>query len=139
MDPDPIEVEYPVLSHANARLSEDGQALLVEAPTFSDETVRFALTLPDVRNLIGFLLTALAGISRDNPQLAAVMRQHGEPAAPIAISSFCVSDTALGSEAMVVIGVGPTELAFSLPLTAFDPIGRAMLTASARPAAAGPT
>ena len=137
MDNGTTRSDFPVLSYANAQVSEDGDALLVEAPTFEGGVVRFALALPDVRNLVNFLLTTMSGLGRSNPGLADWLRRNALPTEPIPISSFSVSDPEAGSDALVVIGIGPTELAFSLPAAAFDPIGRAMLTASARPSPSG--
>ena len=45
MDQDTAQIDYPVLNHASAQVTEDGRALLVECATFGNEVVRFALAL----------------------------------------------------------------------------------------------
>ena len=133
-----VRLEYPLLGEARAQLSDDGQALLIDGTAFDDTVVRFAVGLSDVRNLVAFLVTTLAKLDRQNPAVAALMQRHAMPAEPVSISSFSVSEGAGADDALMVVGVGPIELVFSLPSTAFDPIGRALLTASAKPRPSGP-
>ena len=133
-----VATDFPLLSGAQAHPSEDGQALLIEGVTFDHEVLRFALALPDVGNLIGFLLASLGKMARQSPEATEISRQRAAAREPVPISSFTVADIENGGDALVFVGVGPTELVFSLPAAAFDPIGRAMLTAGAKPSAAGP-
>lgn len=133
-----VPVDYPLLSGAQAHPSEDGRALLIEGATFDKEVLRFALALPDVRNLIGFLLSSLDKMGRQSPDIADAIRQRESAAVPVPISSFSIADTDGGEDALVFVGIGPTELVFSMPATAVDPIGRALLTTSAKPTSSGP-
>jgi hypothetical protein len=132
------ETQFPLLSGAQAHPSEDGQALLIEGVTFDREVLRFALALPDVGNLIGFLLSSLGKMARPSPAATEAIRQRAAAREPVPISSFSVADVEGGGAALVFVGVGPTELVFSLPAAAFDPIGRAMLVAGAKPSSSGP-
>ena len=138
MAEDRVREEYPLLRHAQAQLSSDGLALLIDGLAFDQTVVRFAVGLPDVRNLIGYLLSTLAKLDRQDPAVAKLLEEYATPTEPVPISSFSVSDGETGADALVLVGVGPTELTFLLPTAAFDPIGRAMLTASAKPLPSGP-
>ena len=111
--------------------SPDGGSLLVEAATVDGEILRFAVALTDIQHLVAFLLvsagkvTATQGLAATSPDSAAVM------SLPIPVTAIDVGEP-VGNEGYLGISVGRAELVFSVPMSAFDPLGRTMLTLSAQ-------
>lgn len=128
--------EFPLLQYVQGGPSPDGRKLLVEAVT-PQGPVHLSIALGDVQHLVAFLLVSagkMTGLSEaqgmDVPTSAACR--------PIPATSVSIGES-LGDEGYLGIDVGAAELVFALPLAAFDPIARTMLTTSARPKPGLPT
>ena len=127
---------FPRLCGADGQLSGDGGALLVEATASGGDVVRFSIDLADVQHLVSYLLVwasrlgGRAGAGTNAGEEAQIF-SHPIPASSVAMGK---SD---GEEGYLAISVGPAELLFSMPISAFDRIGRNLLTASARPTGTG--
>jgi hypothetical protein len=124
------DAAFPLVQFVQGGPSPDGRNLLVEAVT-PQGPVHLAIALGDVQHLVAFLLvsagkmTGLAEAQEVDLPVAANCR-------PIPATSISIGE-AEGDEGYLGIDVGAAELVFSLPLAAFDPIARTMLTTSARP------
>lgn len=122
--------EFPLVQFVQGRPSPDGKTLLVEAVT-RQGPVHLSFALGDVQHLVAFLLvsagkmTVLSGAQRVDLPSAVNCR-------PIPATSVSIGEPD-GDEGYLGIDVGAAELVFSLPLSAFDPIARTMLTASVQP------
>jgi hypothetical protein len=122
--------EFPLVQFVHGGPSPDGSALLVEAAT-PQGPVHFSIALCDVKHLVAFLLVSAGKMT------ALSAAQSGElpsevDCRPIPATSISVGEPD-GDQGYLGIDVGAAELVFSLPLAAFDPIARTMLTASAQP------
>jgi hypothetical protein len=112
--------------------SPDGRSLLVEAATVEGEMLRFAVALTDIQHFVAFLLvsagkaSATQGLADSSPNPAASM------SLPIPVTAIDIGEP-VGNEGYLGISVGQAELVFSVPMSAFDPLGRTMLTLSAQP------
>jgi hypothetical protein len=94
--------------------------------------VRFSIALADVQHLVSYLLVRASRLggragAGTNAGEEAQIFSHSIPVSSVAMGK---SD---GEEGYLGISVGPAELLFSMPISAFDRIGRNLLTASARP------
>jgi hypothetical protein len=121
--------EFPLLQFVQGGPSQDGRTLLVEAVT-AQGPVHLSIALQDLKHLVSFLLLSAGRMT----VLSAAA--NGEPpsvseCSPIPITSISVGEPN-GDQGFLGIDVGAAELVFSLPLEAFAPIARTMLTASAR-------
>jgi hypothetical protein len=123
---------YPLVRYAQGGPAPDGKALLVEGATAEDEPVRFALSVGDVQDFVAFLLISLGqiGVMRGDPAPTSDQAIVQSPAVPA--TSIAVGEPA-GNEGYLGIAVGRAELIFSMPLSAFEELGRTMLTISAKP------
>jgi len=123
---------FPLVRYAQGGPAPDGSALLVEGATAEGEPVRFALSLADVQNFVAFLLISVGqiGVMRGDPAPIPDEAIAQSPAVPA--TSIAVGEPA-GNEGYLGIAVGRAELVFSIPLSAFDELGRTMLTISAKP------
>jgi hypothetical protein len=120
---------FPLVLQVQGGASPDGGSLLVEAATVEGEMLRFAVALTDVQHFVAFLLVS-AGKMTATQGLAA----SPNPAAmslPIPVTAIDVGEP-VGNEGYLGISVGWAELVFSVPMSAFDPLGRTMLTLSAQ-------
>jgi hypothetical protein len=110
--------------------SEDGNALLVEAATFDNKVVRFAIPLENVQHFIAFLLIWVGKISAQGNRT----ETDGTPCAgslPIPATSISIGEPQ-GGEGYLGISVGRSELMFSVPASALSSVGQTLLMAGAR-------
>jgi hypothetical protein len=123
---------FPLVHHAQGGPSPDGKSLLIEAATAEEGMLRFAIPLTDIQHFVAFLLvsvgkiSAMQGLEASSPDIAA------PGTLPIPVTSIAIGEPA-GSEGYLGIAVGQAELIFAVPMSAFDPLGRTMLTVSAQP------
>lgn len=122
---------YPLVRYAQGGPAPDGEALLIEGATAEGGPVRFSLCLGDVQHFVAFLLISVRqiGVVRGDPAPipdAAIVQSPAVPATSIAVGQ------AQGDQGYLGVAVGRTELVFSIPLSAFEELGRTMLTISAR-------
>lgn len=128
--------EFPLVQFVQGGPSPDGRKLLMEAVT-PQGPVHLSIALGDVQHLVAFLLVSAGKMTG----LAAAQAMDLPAAAdcrPIPATSISIGE-AEGDEGYLGIDVGAAALVFSLPLAAFDPIARTMLTTSARPKQGLPT
>lgn len=125
--------EYPVIRDAQGGPSEDGYALLVEASTAEGVPVRFAVPLSEMHHFVSFLLVSVGKISAFQTlhRLPDPATTTG-PCRPIPATSIAIGEPEHG-EGYLGISVGRAELLFSMPISAFEPVGRSMLLAGVRP------
>jgi hypothetical protein len=110
--------------------SEDGTALLVEAATFDDKIVRFAIPIENIQHFIAFLLIWVGKISASQDRGA---ETGGTQSLPIPVTSISIGEPE-GGEGYLGISVGRAELTFSVPASALSSVGETLLMAnSARP------
>jgi len=122
---------YPLVRHAQGGPAPDGKALLVEASILDGEPIRFAISLTDVQHFVAFLLIAVGKIGAMRNDEAPPANEVGQTP-PVPVTSIAVGEPE-GDEGYLGIAVGPAELVFSVPASAFDELGRALLTISAKP------
>jgi len=120
---------FPLVRDAQGGPSADGRSLLVEAATVDGDVVRFAVALSEIQHFVAFLLVTTGKICAAHGMTGAVGPDSG-PTLPIPATSIAIGAPD-GDEGYLEISVGRAELVFSLPLSAFDSLGRTMLTASA--------
>ena len=122
---------FPLVRHVQSGPAPDGKAVLVEVATADERLVRFALPLADVQHLVAFLLISAGRISAlQNDEIPTSDEVGQSP--PIPATSIAVGEPA-GAEGYLGIAVGPAELVFSIPISAFDELGRTFLALSAEP------
>ena len=121
---------FPLVLQVQGGASPDGGSLLVEAATVEGEMLRFAVALTDVQHFVAFLLVS-AGKMTAAQGLAASPNPAAAMSLPIPVTAIDVGEP-VGNEGYLGISVGRAELVFSVPMTAFDPLGRTMLTLSAQ-------
>jgi hypothetical protein len=125
------KLAFPIVHALDGRPSDDGTALLVEATAFDGSVLRFAVPIDNVKHFIAFLLVWVGTISAgqagdDNPDAAT------ESSLPIPATAIAIGEPN-GAEGYIRISVGRAELVFSLPVSAFGPLGESLLMASASP------
>jgi hypothetical protein len=125
------KLAFPIVHALDGRPSDDGTALLVEATAFDGSVLRFAVPIDNVKHFIAFLLVWVGTISAgqasdDNPDAAT------ESSLPIPATAIAIGEPN-GAEGYIGISVGRAELVFSLPVSAFGPLGESLLMASASP------
>ena len=130
MDDD--RVGFPLIRSARGGPSPDGDNLLVEGVTADGEPVRFAVPLGEVQHFVSFLLVSVGKISafqklQDRPEIA-----PAGPCRPIPATAVAIGEPE-DDEGYLVMTVGQAELLFSMPISAFEPVARSMLMATARP------
>jgi len=123
---------FPIVYSFDARPSEDGAALLVEATAFDGTALRFAVPVDNVKHFIAFLLIWVGAISAGQPE-----RDESEDAGPannlpIPATSIAIGEPS-GHQGYIGISVGRAELVFSLPVSSFGPLGQSLLMAGATP------
>ena len=126
---------FPVVRLAQGGPSPDGESLLVEAMSPQGGMLRFAILLSDIQGFVSFLLISAGKISRQQnaeASEAAEMRPAGLRGVPIPVTSIAIAEP-IGDEGYVEIGVGRTELTFSVPVSAFVPLARTMLMVGGHP------
>jgi hypothetical protein len=122
---------FPLVRHVQSAPAPDGKAMLVEVATVDEGLVRFAIPLADVQHLVAFLLISAGRISALRGDQAPTSDEVGQ-SPPIPATSIAVGEPA-GAEGYLGIAVGPAELVFSIPISAFDELGRTLLAISAEP------
>jgi hypothetical protein len=105
--------------------------LLVEAATVEGEMLRFAVALTDVQHLVAFLLVSAGKVSAAQGLAASSANPAASMNLPIPVTAIDLGEP-VGNEGYLGISVGQAELVFSVPMSAFDPLGRTMLTLSAQ-------
>ena len=125
------KLNFPIVHSLDARPSDDGVSLLVEATAFDGNVLRFALPVDNVKHFIAFLLvwvgTISAGQASDGDDRAA---DTSEGSLPIPATSIAIGEPN-GNEGYIGISVGRAELIFSMPVSAFGELGQSLLMASA--------
>ena len=121
---------FPLVQDVQSAPAPDGKALLVEVGTVDDKLVRFAIPLTDIQHLVAFLLISAGRISAAMDEQVAASEVGQSP--PVPVTSIAVGEPA-GDEGYLGIAVGPAELVFSIPISAFDELGRTLLAISAEP------
>ena len=120
---------FPLVLQVQGGASPDGGSLLVEAATVEGEMLRFAVALTDVQHFVAFLLVSAGKMTAQG--LAASPNPAAATSLPIPVTAIDVGEP-VGNEGYLGISVGRAELVFSVPMSAFDPLGRTMLTLSAQ-------
>jgi hypothetical protein len=119
--------QFPIVYSFDGGPSADGTALLVKAIGFDGSVMRFAIPIDNVKHFIAFLLVWIGTISahqQDGDEQEAV----GGSTLPIPATSIAIGEPN-GNEGYIGISVGRAELVFSLPVSAFAPIGQTLLLA----------
>ena len=118
---------FPIVYAFDGAPSADGSALLIEATGFDGSVMRFAIPIDNVNHFIAFMLVWIGTISagQDEGDETALT---GGSTLPIPATSIAVGEPN-GNEGYIGISVGRAELVFSLPVSAFAPIGRTLLMA----------
>ncbi len=122
---------FPLVHNAQGGPSADGRALLIEAATAEGEPMRFAVPLNEVQHFVSFLLFSVGRISAAQGLARGPDAEQRNPCRPIPATSIAVGGPENG-EGYLGISVGRAELLFSVPFSAFEPVGRSMLLASAQ-------
>ena len=117
---------FPIIYSFDGHPSEDGTLLLLETTAFDGRVLRFAIPVDNVRHVIAFLLMWVGTMSAGQSAGAA----SREGSLPIPATSITIGESN-GDEGYIGISVGRAELIFSLPMSAFGPIGQTLLTAGA--------
>jgi hypothetical protein len=132
---DPSDTNAPVFSIIHTLQggpSEDGNALLVEAATFDDKLVRFAIPIDNVQHFIAFLLIWVGKISAAQDSQVKTDGMEGAVSLPIPATSISIGEPH-GDEGYLGISVGRAELMFSVPASALVSVGQTLLLAGAMP------
>ena len=125
---------FPIMHSLEARPSDDGVHLLVEATSFDGAVLRFAIPVDNVKHFIAFLLVWVGQITAG--QGAGDEADAGMTAGslPIPATSIAIGEPN-GDEGYLGISVGRAELVFSLPVSSFEPLGQSLLVAGTMPTA----
>jgi hypothetical protein len=109
--------------------SEDGNMLLVEAATFDEKLLRFAIPIDNVQYFIAFLLIWVGkiGAAQENRSEA---DDTEDVSLPIPATSISIGEPN-GNEGYLGISVGRAELTFSVPASALLSVGKTLLLAGA--------
>jgi hypothetical protein len=118
--------QFPIVCSLQGGPSEDGATLLVEAIAIDDSVVRFAIPIDNVRHIIAFLLVWVGAISAG--QGGGDETDAAADSLPIPATSIAIGAPS-GDEGYIGISVGRAELVFSLPISAFGPLGQTLLMA----------
>jgi hypothetical protein len=111
--------------------SPDGRSLLIEAATVEGEMLRFAVALSDIQHFVAFLLVSAGKVTATQGLATSALSPAGSMSLPIPVTAIDIGEP-VGNEGYLGISVGQAELVFSVPMSAFDPLGRTMLTLSAQ-------
>jgi hypothetical protein len=111
--------------------SEDGNMLLVEAATFDEKVLRFAIPIDNVQYFIAFLLIWVGKISAAQENRSETDDTEGV-SLPIPATSISIGEPH-GGEGYLGISVGRAELTFSVPASALLSVGQTLLLAGAMP------
>ena len=111
--------------------SEDGNMLLVEASTFDEKVLRFAIPIDNVQYFIAFLLIWVGKISAAQENRSETDDTEGV-SLPIPATSISIGEPN-GVEGYLGISVGRAELMFSVPTSALVSVGQTLLMAGTMP------
>jgi hypothetical protein len=120
--------DFPLVEFVRGGPSDDGGILFIEALT-PRGPVRLSIGLGDVQHLVSFLLVSAGKMTALSD--GQFMPPPGNTR-PIPATSISIGEPD-GDEGYLGIEVGKAELLFAVPLSAFGPVARTMLTLSARP------
>jgi hypothetical protein len=121
---------FPIVHSLEARPSDDGATLLVEATAFDGSVLRFAIPVDNVKHFIAFLLVWVGTIGSGEAGGEEALSTGGS--LPIPATSIAIGESN-GDEGYLGISVGRAELVFSMPLSTFGPLGQSLLMAGASP------
>jgi hypothetical protein len=122
---------FPLVLQVQGGPSPDGRSLLVEAATVEGEMLRFAVALADIQHLVAFLLVSAGKASATQGLAPSSTNPAASMSLPIPVTAIDIGEP-VGDEGYLGISVGQAELVFSVPMSAFDPLGRTILTLSAQ-------
>jgi hypothetical protein len=122
---------FPLVRYAQGGPAPDGSTLLVEGATAEGESVRFALSLVDVQHFVAFLLISVGQMGVMRGDQAPTPDEAIVQSPAVRATSIAVGQPA-GNQGYLGIAVGRAELIFSMPLSAFEELGRTLLTMSAK-------
>jgi hypothetical protein len=143
---DQSRAQFPIAYSFEGGPSADGTAMLVQAIGFDGSATRFAIPIDNVKHFIAFLLVWVGTISagqQDDDETGGdetggdETRVAAGSTLPIPATSIAIGEPN-GNEGFIGISVGRAELLFSLPVSAFAPIGQTLLLAS-KPTTASPS
>jgi hypothetical protein len=123
---------FPIIHTLQGGPSEDGNIMLVEAATFDDKVLRFAVPIDNVQHFIAFLLIWVGKISAAQESHAKMDGTEGVGSLPIPATSISIGEPH-GNEGYLGISVGRAELVFSVPTSTFSSVGQTLLMAGTRP------
>jgi S1-C subfamily serine protease len=123
---------FPIIHTLQGGPSEDGDVLLVEAATFDDKVLRFAIPVDNVQHFIAFLLIWVGKISAAQESHTGTDGTEGAGCLPIPATSISIGEPH-GSEGYLGISVGRAELTFSVPASALVSVGQSLLLVGAMP------
>jgi hypothetical protein len=107
--------------------SEDGAALLVEATGFDGTTMRFAIPVDNIQHVVAFLLVWAGAMTSGRSGVDLMDQTAPCGCLPIPATTVSVGQPE-GEEGYLGISVGSAELIFSVPLSAFGPLGQSLMT-----------
>jgi hypothetical protein len=122
----PQHIDFPVIAHGEAGVTDDGHAVLVQLFTEDGEAFHFSVKRLDLEKFVTLFLRMASSFAPDAIVEDRVQFQ------PIPISSMSAGELADGS-GCVGVTVGSTELMFQLPLARLAEIGQTLLTVGGAP------
>ena len=125
---------FPIVHSLEARPSNDGVQLLVEATAFDGTVLRFAIPVDNVKHFIAFLLVWVGQITSGQGTEDEADAGMAAGSLPIPATSIAIGEPN-GDEGYLGISVGRAELVFSLPVSSFGPLGQSLLMAGTTPTA----
>jgi|GraSoiStandDraft_4_1057263.scaffolds.fasta_scaffold562700_2 hypothetical protein len=125
---------FPIMHSLEARPSDDGVHLLVEATSFDGAVLRFAIPVDNVKHFIAFLLVWVGQITAGQGAGDEADAGMAAGSLPIPATSIAIGEPN-GDEGYLGISVGRAELVFSLPVSSFEPLGQSLLVAGTMPTA----
>ena len=122
----PEHIDFPIVAHGEAGVTDDGQALLVRLFTVDGTALHFSVKRIDLEDFVTLFLRMAANFG---PGPAAEERVQYQP---IPVSGVSAGELADGS-GCVGVTIGSTELMFQLPLARVAEIGQTLLTVGGAP------
>src|SRR5690242_11714728 len=105
---------FPIVHSLEARPSDDGVHLLVEATAFDGTVLHFAIPVDNVKHFIAFLLVWVGQTSAGRGSGDEADAAMAAGSLPIPATSIAIGEPN-GEEGYLGISVGRAELVFSLP------------------------
>jgi len=122
------ESHFPVIYSIDGAPSEDGRFLKIKATAFDGKPIGFAIPVENIRHVVSFLLVWLDSMGSDHARAHDVGTSHADQCIPIPASSVGIGEPD-NDQGYIGISVGGAELVFSVPLSAFAPLGQSLLLA----------